>query len=190
MPDALLTERFDQALLFASRAHRSQRRKGTAVLYIAHLLAVCALVLEHGGQEDQAIAALLHDAAEDQGGPEMLVQIRDHFGPRIASLVAACSEPSELKDASWRERKEAFLSNLLDAPADALIVVASDKVHNLSCILDDRRRLGDGVFERFNGGKSGTLWYYGQLAKTLATHVPPSLALKLTQAALALQSQD
>jgi len=187
--DVLLTDRFDQALVFASRVHRGQRRKGTDVPYISHLLAVCALVLEHGGDEDQAVASLLHDAPEDQGGRDMLDRIRDEFGPRIADLVAACSEPPELKDASWRARKDAFLRNLEDAPADALLVVAVDKVHNLACLLDDRHRIGDAVFDRFNGGKVGTLWYYGRLAETLAPSVPSPLALKLTEAARALQAE-
>lgn len=189
MRDPLLTDRFDQALVFASRVHRPQRRKGTDVPYVSHLLAVCALVLEHGGNEDQAITALLHDAPEDQGGEDMFGRIRDEFGTRIASLVAACGEPPALKDASWRERKEAFLRNLVDAPADARIVVAADKVHNLTCLLNDLRLLGDVVFDRFNGGNAGTLWYYGRLAETLAPRVPSSLALRLTESVRALQAE-
>jgi (p)ppGpp synthase/HD superfamily hydrolase len=184
----LLTQRLDLALVFASRTHRDQCRKGTAVPYLSHLLAVCALVLEHGGDEDQAIAALLHDAPEDQGGPDMLQRIRDEFGPRVARLVEACSEPPELKHAAWRERKEAFLRHLTDVTADALLVIAADKTHNLACLLDDHHHLGDAVFERFNGGKAGTLWYYGRLAEMLAPRVPPALAFRLTQAARALQA--
>lgn len=188
MQEKLLTDRFDQALLFASRAHRGQCRKGTDVPYISHLLAVCALVLENGGTEDQAVAALMHDAPEDQGGRDILDRIRDEFGTRVACLVAACSGPPELKHASWRERKEAFLHNLADATPDSLLVVAADKAHNLACLLDDHRSLGDAVFDRFNGGKVGTLWYYGLLADTLGPSVPSSLALRLTEAARALQS--
>lgn len=168
--------------------HHGQCRKGTNVPYISHLLAVCAEVLENGGDEDQAIAALLHDAPEDQGGRDMLDRIRAEFGSRVARLVEACSEPPELKDASWRERKEAFLRNLADAPPDSLLVVAADKAHNLACLLDDHRTLGDAVFDRFNGGKAGTLWYYGLLADTLAPSVPTSLAFRLTEAARALQA--
>lgn len=189
MQEKQLTDQFDQALVFASRAHRGQRRKGTDVPYISHLLAVCALVLENGGDEDQAIAALLHDAPEDQGGRDMLDRIRNEFGTRVAWLVAACSEPPDLKHASWRERKEAFLRNLADAPPESLLVVAADKAHNLACLLADHRNLGDAVFERFNGGKAGTLWYYGRLANTLAASVPSSLALKLTEAARNLQAE-
>jgi (p)ppGpp synthase/HD superfamily hydrolase len=188
LQEKLLTDRFDQALVFASRTHRGQCRKGTNVPYISHLLAVCALVLENGGDEDQAVAALLHDAPEDQGGRGMLDRIRDELGTRVASLVAACSEPPELKQASWRERKEAFLRNLADAPPEALLVIAADKTHNLACLLDDHHHLGDAVFERFNGGKAGTLWYYGRLAEILAPRVPPPLAFRLTEAARALQA--
>lgn len=188
MRDPLLTDRFDQALVLANRVHRDQCRKGTDIPYVSHLLAVCALVLEYGGDEDQAIAALLHDAPEDQGGEDMLGRIRDTFGPRIAVLVTACGEPPELKNASWRERKEAFLRNLVDAPADALLVIAADKAHNLACLLDDLRQLGDAVFDRFNGGKAGTLWYYGQLAETLAPSIPSALARRLTESARALQA--
>ena len=188
MREKLLTDRFDLALAFASRTHRGQHRKGTDVPYISHLLAVCALVLENGGDEDQAVAALLHDAPEDQGGRDMLDSIRTEFGTRVACLVEASGEPAELKEASWRERKEAFLRNIADAPLDSLLVIAADKAHNLACLLDDHRILGDAVFDRFNGGKAGTLWYYGRLADTLASSVPSPLAFRLTEAARALQA--
>ena len=190
MQEKSLTERFDRALVFASRTHRNQRRKGTDVPYISHLLAVCALVVEYGGDEDQAVAALLHDAPEDQGGQEMLDRIRDEFGTRVASLVAACGEPLELKHASWLERKEAFFRKLVDAPPDSLLIVAADKAHNLACLLDNYRSLGDAVFDRFNGGKAGTLWYYGRLADALASTVPCPLAFRLAEAARALQRVD
>ncbi|MFO0878133.1 MAG: HD domain-containing protein [Gemmataceae bacterium] len=188
MPDPALTDRFDRALLLASGVHRAQCRKGTTVPYVSHLLAVCALVLEHGGDEDQAIAALLHDAPEDQGGQVILDRIRADFGPRVAELVAATGEPIHLKSACWHDRKQAFLARLETTPSDALLIVATDKVHNLSNLLAERSRCGDAVFERFGGGREGTLWYYRCLAELLSPAVPTALAARLTEMAVALQS--
>ena len=188
LQNPLLTGRFESALVFACRIHQSQTRKGTDVPYISHLLAVCALVLEYGGDEDQSIAALLHDAPEDQGGQGTLDRIRDEFGPRVAALVSGSGEPVELKGANWQVRKETFLRNLPHAPCDAMLIVAADKLHNLTCLCNERRILGDAIFSRFNGGKDGTLWYYSRLAEILARHLPVSLADRLTQAVHMLQS--
>lgn len=110
------------------------------------------------------------------------------FGSRVACLVESCSEPAELKDDSWRERQEAFLGNLADAPPDSLLVIAAGKPHNLICLLDDHRIFEYSIFDQFNGGKTGTLWYYGLLADTLAPSVPTSLAFRLTEAPRALQA--
>ena len=112
-----LTERFEDALLFASRKHASQKRKGTNIPYLSHLLAAAGLVMEHGGTEDEVIAALLHDAAEDQGGSKMLAEIRSRYGETVAEIVAACSDdmPEEggEKD-KWSVRKTRHLEHLKD----------------------------------------------------------------------------
>jgi (p)ppGpp synthase/HD superfamily hydrolase len=162
----VLSERFEEALVYAARLHRRQRRKGSDIPYVSHLLAVASLVLEAGGDEDQAIAALLHDAVEDQGGLPTLAAIREHFGDAVAETVLACSDAWTEPKPPWRARKEAYLRHLAGQPARVLLVSAADKVHNARAILDDYRRLGDALFDRFTGGQVGTLWYYRQLADT------------------------
>lgn len=158
-----LSERFDDALLYASRLHRGQVRKGTAVPYLAHLLAVAALVLDHGGDEDEAIAALLHDAVEDQGGPPVLAEIERRFGPRAAAIVAGCTDADGTPRPPWRARKDACLAHLRTAPAPVILVSAADKLHNAQAILADYRRLGEPLWDRFSGGRRGVLWYYRAL---------------------------
>ncbi len=183
----MLTERFDQALMFASRLHREQRRKGTDIPYISHLLSVAALVLEHGGSEDQAIAALLHDAAEDQGGAATLEAIRSHFGDPVAAIVADCTDAWTEPKPPWRARKEAYIAMLSDKPTPSLLVSLADKTHNARSILIDYRRLGDELWHRFNGGKDGTIWYYQTLSAVYQRVNPGALAdeLSMTVAAFA-----
>ena len=159
-----LSPRFDEALVHASRLHAGQLRKGSAVPYVAHLLAVTAIVLEHGGGEDEAIAALLHDAVEDQGGPATRAEIRRRFGERVAAIVDGCTDAETVPKPPWRARKEAYVAHLAHASPAVRLVSAADKLHNARAILADYRRLGDGLWERFNGGREGTLWYYRALA--------------------------
>jgi len=154
----MLTGRFDDALVFASRLHRAQRRKGTDIPYVSHLMAVSALVLEHGGNEDQAIAALLHDAAEDQGGATILEEIRGRFGEPVARIVADCTDAWEEPKPDWRPRKEAYIAKLPAKHASSLLVSLADKTHNARAILNDYRVLGDALWSRFNGGREGTFW--------------------------------
>jgi (p)ppGpp synthase/HD superfamily hydrolase len=158
-----LSERFDDALRFASELHRRQLRKGTDVPYVAHLLSVTALVLEHGGTEDEAIAALLHDAIEDQGGATVGDEIRRRFGDAVVEIVKACSDTDETPKPPWRARKEAYLAHLPDATSSAKLVSAADKVHNARATLADYRARGESVWARFRGGREGTLWYYREL---------------------------
>jgi len=183
-----LTDRFDRALAYASHVHGGQTRKGTAVPYLAHLLAVAATVLEYGGAEDLAIAALLHDAAEDQGGEARLADIRGRFGVRVAMIVGDCSD--SLADTSagdakpdWRQRKEAYLAHLQEADADTLLVALADKVHNARSILRDLRKpeVGVAVWERFGRPQEETLWYYRRLARTFQVRQPGQLADELTE---------
>ena len=171
-----LTRRFDLALQFASALHHEQPRKETTIPYIAHLLGVCALVLEAGGDEDQAIAALLHDAVEDQGGPPTLATIHRLFGHRVAETVEACSdsvEPDPTKKGSWHERKQKYLVHLRGASQDALLVTAADKLHNARAILLDYRQIGEEVFKRFKAPKQDVFWYYTSLVKILRDRAAP-----------------
>jgi len=158
-----LTERFGQALLFAFQLHSQQRRKGNQTPYIAHPLGVAALVLEDGGDEDEAIAALLHDAPEDQGGLATLEEIRMRFGDRVADIVDGCTDTYEIPKPAWRQRKEDYLVHLQTAPPSVWRVSLADKLHNARTIRVDLYSQGGQVWQRFNGGKAGSLWYYRSL---------------------------
>jgi (p)ppGpp synthase/HD superfamily hydrolase len=162
-----LSARFEEALVFAVRLHAGQTRKGTDTPYIAHLLAVASIVIEHGASEDEAIAALLHDAAEDQGGKATLEKVRDRFGERVAEIVAGCTDSWTTPRPPWRKRKEAYIAHLRGASASVRLVSAADKLHNARTILADYRALGESLWNRFNGGREGTLWYYRSLIDVL-----------------------
>jgi (p)ppGpp synthase/HD superfamily hydrolase len=155
--------RFREALLYAADLHAAQRRKGSGAPYIAHLLAVAAIVLEHGGNEDEAIAALLHDAIEDQGGDATRQEIRRRFGETVAAIVEGCTDTDQVPKPPWRARKEAYLAHLPAATASVRLVSAADKLHNARTIVGDYRQLGEKLWQRFNGGRDGTLWYYREL---------------------------
>lgn len=165
-----LTERFSQAFAYAAELHREQRRKGTEIPYMAHLMSVSALVLEHGGDEDQAIAGLLHDAVEDQGGIPVLEEIRKRFGERVADMVDACTDAYEQPKPPWKERKEAYLAHLAEAGPEARLVSCCDKLHNARSLLVDYRQRGDALWELFKGGREGTLWYYQSLVAAFQEH--------------------
>lgn len=158
-----LTHRFNAALEFAVQLHANQVRKSSGVPYTAHLLGVTALVLEAGGDEDQAIAALLHDAVEDQGGRETLRTIQNSFGKRVAWIVEGCTDAYTQPKPPWRERKQCYLDHLPDAHPDVRLVSVADKLHNARSILRDLLVGGNSVFAKFKGGKDGTLWYYNSL---------------------------
>ena len=175
----MLTDRFDDALAYTARIHREQRRKGTTVPYVSHLLAVASLTLEHGGTEDQAIAALLHDAAEDQGGQERLDDISARYGAGVAKIVADCTDSWVEPKPKWRERKEAYLNSLAGKSRTSLLVSAADKTHNASAIVADLRVHGPTLWDRFTGGKAGSLWYYRALADKLAAVMPCALVDEL-----------
>jgi (p)ppGpp synthase/HD superfamily hydrolase len=163
----VLSARFEEALAFAARLHREQVRKGSGVPYVAHLLATTSLALEHGADEDEAIAALLHDAVEDQGGPVIRKEIERRFGRRVAAIVDECSDTDQDPKPPWRERKEAYLAHLESASRSALLVTACDKLHNARSVLADYDRLGEDLWERFSGGREGTLWYYRSVVDAL-----------------------
>ncbi|ANV84510.1 phosphohydrolase [Picosynechococcus sp. PCC 7003] len=159
-----LSERFSKALVLAETLHRTQIRKGSGTPYIAHLLGVASLVLEAGGDEDEAIAALLHDAIEDQGGLKTRDLIREKFGDRVTEIVEGCSDSFDgEKKKPWRERKEAYLQHLTTASASVHLVSMADKLYNAQSILRDYQRIGEILWTRFKGKKEGTLWYYNSL---------------------------
>jgi (p)ppGpp synthase/HD superfamily hydrolase len=163
-----LSDRFSDALAYAANLHREQVRKANGTPYIAHLLAVTSLVLEAGGDEDQAIAALLHDAVEDQGGKQRLEEIHILYGKRVARIVEGCTDSFETPKLDWRLRKESYLKHLPDAGDDVLLVSLADKLHNARSIVRDLRGQGDDVWSKFKGGRNGTLWYYRSLADIYA----------------------
>lgn len=162
---AAVGKRFRDALAWASELHEDQSRKGGGIPYIAHLLSVASIVLEHGGSEDVAIAALLHDTLEDQAHKIGEGEIRARFGDHVQHLVEACSDgtPEEQKDkrhAPWFARKEKYIADIASKPLEALMVSMADKLHNARSILEDYRAEGDVIWSRFTTGRDGTLWYY------------------------------
>jgi (p)ppGpp synthase/HD superfamily hydrolase len=183
----MLGARLTQAVDYAREAHASQTRKGTSIPYLAHLLGVASLVLDHGGDEDQVIAALLHDVVEDQGAHHEAL-IRRQFGDRVADIVMACTDGTqeskaaagtpEEKRADWERRKREYLAHLGQANADVLMVSSCDKLHNACAILADLQdpRIGETVFDRFTGGRDGTLWYYRELVRVFSERNAPAAA--------------
>ena len=167
-----LTVRYEQALVFAHNIHRGQWRKGTDIPYMAPLLAVSSLVLEAGGNEDQAIAGLLHDMLEDQGARTSFEEIQQLFGGEVARIVRACSDTEELPKPPWRDRKTAYLAHLEEADPAVLRVSLADKLHNSRSILTDLREHGDGLWKRFNASREDQLWYYQGLAAVFAQRLP------------------
>lgn len=193
----MLTARFTQAVDYAREAHASQTRKGTSIPYIAHLLGVASLVLDYGGDEDQAVAALLHDAIEDQGEHHAAL-IRKQFGDRVATIVLACTDGTregkaaaqtpEAKRADWQKRKQRYLAHLAEASDDALLVSGCDKLHNARAIVTDLRNpeVGVAVFDRFTGQRDGTLWYYREIARVFSERKAP-MASALASAVAAME---
>ena len=178
------TARFASALTYAHDVHQGQRRKGSGIPYIAHVLGVAAIAMEYGADEDQAIGALLHDAAEDGGGEATLAEIRARFGDAVGDIVLGCSD-SLVEDPEdklpWRERKENYLAHLENASPSVCLVSAADKLHNVRAIIRDYQQYGDDIWLRFQGRREGTLWYYETVAHTLVRryHSPLSRDLQL-----------
>jgi (p)ppGpp synthase/HD superfamily hydrolase len=160
-------EKFERALIYASRLHKDQVRKGTSTPYITHLLAVASIVGENGGTEDEVVAALLHDAPEDRGGEATLREIRARFGDEVTEIVEGCTDTYEDPKPPWRERKERYLAHLASASDSVRLVSSADKLHNARTVLSDYRLLGEDLWTRFNGKKEGTLWYYRAIVGTL-----------------------
>jgi (p)ppGpp synthase/HD superfamily hydrolase len=192
----LTSVRFESALVYAHQVHQHQRRKGTGIPYIAHILGVAALAMEYGAGEDEAIGALLHDAAEDGGGEATLAEIRARFGDTVADIVLGCSD-SLVEDPEdklpWRERKENYLAHLENASASVCLVSAADKLHNVRSIMRDYREHGEEIWNRFQGRRDGTLWYYETVADTLMRRYRAQLTRDLqdeVDALLALVNEE
>ncbi|MEB3294676.1 MAG: HD domain-containing protein, partial [Synechococcales bacterium] len=177
----LLGVRFEQALCLAHRLHRHQIRKGHPTPYIAHLLSVTALVLEDGGSEDEAIAALLHDAIEDQGGSTTRELIRHQFGETVISLIEGCTESDSYPKPPWIERKQRHLTQLKNASPAVRRITLADKLHNARSLLADYETFGEALWQRFAGDREGTLWYYQQVIQMLATQDAGRLGRMLIQ---------
>lgn len=163
-----LSTRFDHALLFAAQVHREQDRKKSGIPYLSHLLGVASIVLDYGGDEEMAIAALLHDAVEDHGGRPMLKVIGQVFGPRVAKIVDGCTDSyaeDPKKKEGWERRKTRYLNRIRHEDAETRFVSAADKLYNARAVLRDLRRDGDVAFARFTAPKVKTLWYYRSLVR-------------------------
>lgn len=188
-PDVQLGPRFVRAFIFAADKHAGQARKASTIPYIAHLMGVASVVLEFGGDEDLAIAALLHDVVEDCGGKPMLKEVRRRFGTRAAKIVQGCTDSDSDPKPPWRERKEAYISHLKNADAETRLVSAADKLINVRSILSDHREVGEAVWMRFQGGREGTLWYYRALLKEFLRHKPTRLIRELELAIRELEAR-
>jgi (p)ppGpp synthase/HD superfamily hydrolase len=184
-----LGRRFEKALVFATRKHAGQTRKKSDVPYISHLIGVASLVLEGGGDEDLAIAALLHDVVEDCGGAPMLKEVQRRFGKRVAHIVDGCTDAYTEPKPPWYERKGKYLDRLKTEDADVRLVSAADKLYNARAILTDYRELGEPVWERFRGKRDGTLWYYRALAHELGRTRPNRLVRELQRVVRELERE-
>ncbi|MFN6134892.1 MAG: HD domain-containing protein, partial [Bacteroidota bacterium] len=151
----MLSDRFQKALVYASQVHNGQLRKGTQIPYLSHLLSVASIAMEYGANEDEAIGALLHDAGEDAGGDERILDIRNVFGDAVADIVQGCTDAVVIPKPPWQERKERYIAGVPHEPVSVRFVSAADKLHNVRSIIRDYRALSDGLWLRFKGGKHG-----------------------------------
>ena len=181
--------RLGEALKFAADQFAGRFRKGSEVPYLTHLLSVATIVMEHGGDEDQVVAAALHDYLEDIPGASAALLV-ERFGASVAEIVRALSDATDAEHKEeWRPRKEKYLVHLREAPARVKLVSAADKLHNARSILDDHRRLGDAVFERFTGRRDGTLWYYREVVRALGHGYEHPLVELVREAVLELHDR-
>ena len=189
LESTLLTTQFQEGLALAMRAHARDVRKGTSIPYLAHLLGVCALILADGGDEDEAIAGLLHDTLEDHPDSVSRTQLQELFGGRVLRLVESCTDtPPDYRGgpkSAWGERKRRYLEHLRHARPDELRVSLADKVDNARAILADYRAMGDALWTRFSVGQEHQLWYYGALVDAFRGANPPGRLLGQLEAHVA-----
>jgi (p)ppGpp synthase/HD superfamily hydrolase len=183
----MLSERFSEALTYATCLHAKQIRKGSGVPYIAHLLGVASIALEYGANEEEAIAALLHDAIEDQGGDSTRQEIRRRFGDTVTAIVDGCTDSETIPKPPWKERKEAYIAHISSASPSVLLVSCADKLYNARSILQDYRVVGEEIWQRFTGGKIGTLWYYHSLVKAFRQFKITPLVAELERVVVELE---
>src|SRR5271167_1594962 len=164
---AMLSARFADAFMFAFEVHREQTKKGCTVPYLSHLIEVAGLVLSYGGNEDEAIAALLHDSVEDHPHSVSFGKLRERFGAPVAAIVESCSDASVMPKPPWRARKEKYIAHLRTADESVVMVSAADKLANARAVLKDYREAGEQVWSRFNAGKRDQLWYYRAVTDVL-----------------------
>lgn len=188
--DQALSPRLGEAFAYAARLHAGQVRKKTQVPVISHLMAVTALVLENGGDETEAIAALLHDGPEDRGGQPILDDIRSRFGERVAAIVAGCSDTLESPKPAWRPRKQRYLAHLPEASESTLLVSLADKVHNVRSLVTEFQRVGDELWNRFSASREESLWYYHSLLEIFRQHTPAKGVFLVRQLESALAELD
>lgn len=170
----IVGKRLIEAFEYAVKLHATQARKGTTIPYVTHLLAVCSLALEDGANQDEAVAALLHDGAEDQGGQAVLDDIRARFGDRVATIVHALSDTLEEPKPDWRPRKQAYLRRLRREPREVLRVSLADKLHNARSMLLDSLASPKDFWGRFNAGQQEQAWYFGELLRIFEARMPKS----------------
>lgn len=182
MASRRLSCKFTEALEFAARAHDGQVKKGTRIPYVSHLLAVCALVLEHGGTEKEAIAALLHDTLEDQPQRVSRAAIRDRFGAEVLRIVEGCSDTPRGytggKKPPWKVRKQGYLRRLRRHGEGVVLVALADKLHNARAIRSDYDELGDELWGKFNAGRDDQMWYFRALVSAFRKTGAPRRMLK------------
>lgn len=183
-----LGPRFMRAFDFAAEKHAGQVRKASTTPYLAHLMGVASLVLEFGGDEDLAIAGLLHDVVEDCGGAPMLKEVKRQFGNRVAKVVDGCTDSDTIPKPPWRGRKETYIRHLRSTDEDTRLVSAADKLNNLRSILSDYREVGESIWARFKGGREGTLWYYRALLQEFKRGKPNRLVRELELAVCELEA--
>src|SRR5262245_16161485 len=183
----LLSDRFDQALLYAHELHGDQYRRGTPVPYMAHLMGVASLGLEYGGDEEQAIAALLHDAIEDCGDLTSYEEIHRRFGDRVTEIVRACTDVDATPRPPWLERKAAYVARVSHEPADARLVSAADKLYNVRTVVKDFRQTGHVVWQRYTGDPADVLWYYRALVTAFRSGGPHPIVEDLDRAVTELE---
>jgi (p)ppGpp synthase/HD superfamily hydrolase len=182
-----LSPKFEKALVYATRIHRNQVRKKTGIPYIAHILGVASIALEYGANEKEAIGALLHDAVEDCGGAKRLHDIERRFGKAVAKIVDGCTDTDQTPKPPWLQRKKAYVAHVGHAPQAVQIVSASDKLHNVRATLMAYRQVGEKVWDRFKGGKEGTLWYYRTLVNSFTGQRVRPLVQELNRAVSQLE---
>jgi GTP pyrophosphokinase len=186
----IYSSRIDDAFAFAHRVHRNQRRKGSGAPFITHVMSVAAMVGEHDGDEDQFIAALLHDAVEDGEGRKTLEEIREAFGDRVAELVEGCTDAFDRPKPPWLERKQAYIQHIASASPELRLIVAADKLHNVSVITRDLAAEGPTGWDRFQGKREGSLWYYAEILAALSEGWDHPLLHELRRAVQRLKAVD